>query len=84
MRASYNWRDEWLITPAGRGSLPEFNEEFGSLDATASWNFTPKVSAFVEALNLLNEQRFENNNAVRRIGNEVYGKRVFLGVRAKF
>jgi len=84
VRASYNWRDEWLITPAGRGSLPEFNEAFGSLDATASWNFTPKVSAFVEGLNLLNEQRFENNNAVRRIGNEVYGKRVFLGVRAKF
>src|SRR5690606_15053025 len=43
-RASYNWREEWLITPAGRGSLPEFNEDYGSLDASFGYNITPEVT----------------------------------------
>ena len=32
-RVSYNHRSDWLITPTGRGNLPELNEAFGSLDA---------------------------------------------------
>jgi iron complex outermembrane recepter protein len=84
VRASYNWREHWLINPAGRGGFPEFNEDFGSLDATASYNITPQITAFVEGLNLLNEQRFENNTDVRRIGNELFGTRIFFGVRGKF
>lgn len=84
VRASYNWREEWLITPSGRGGLPEFNEDFGSLDLTASVNVTPEITAFIEGLNLGNEQRFENNSPARRIGNELYGRRVFFGVRGKF
>lgn len=84
VRASYNWRDDWLITAVGRGNLPEFNEAFGSLDASASYNVTDKITVFVEGVNLTDEVRIENNNAVRRIGNETYGSRYFFGVRAKF
>lgn len=84
VRASYNWRDDWLITAVGRGNLPEFNEAFGSLDASASYNVTDKITLFVEGVNLTDEVRIENNNAVRRIGNETYGSRYFFGVRAKF
>lgn len=84
IRGSYNWRDQWLITPTGRGNLPEFNEAFGSLDASASYNVTDKITVFLEGVNLTDEVRIENNNAVRRIGNETYGSRYFLGVRAKF
>jgi TonB-dependent receptor len=84
VRASYNWREHWLLTASGRGALPEFNEDFGSLDVTASWNVTDHVTTFVEGLNLLNEQRFENNAPARRIGNELYGTRIFFGVRGKF
>ncbi|MGH8187716.1 MAG: TonB-dependent receptor domain-containing protein, partial [Steroidobacteraceae bacterium] len=83
-RASYNWREEWLITPAGRGSLPEFNEDYGSLDATFGFSFTPNFTLFVEAVNILDEQRIENNSPFRRIGNETFGSRYFAGVRAKF
>jgi iron complex outermembrane recepter protein len=83
VRLSYNWRDEWLITPSGRGGLPEYNEDFGSLDASASFNFTPDITLFVEGINLTDEVRFENNSDVRRIGNETYGSRYFVGVRAK-
>jgi iron complex outermembrane recepter protein len=83
-RASYNWREEWLITPAGRGSLPEFNEDYGSLDATFGFSFTDNFTLFVEAINILDEQRIENNSPFRRIGNETFGSRYFAGVRAKF
>lgn len=83
-RASYNWREEWLITPAGRGSLPEFNEEYGSLDASFGFNITPDITFFLEGINLLDEQRIEHNNPFRRIGNETFGSRYFAGVRAKF
>lgn len=83
-RASYNWREEWLITPSGRGGLPEFNEEYGSLDASFGFNITPDVTFFLEGVNLLDEQRIEFNNPFRRIGNETFGSRYFAGVRARF
>jgi TonB-dependent receptor len=83
IRASYNWREKWLITSSGRGGLPEYNEDFGSLDASASFNLTPKVTFFLEGINLTDEDRIETNNDIRRIGNETYGSRYFLGVRAK-
>ncbi len=82
-RASYNWREKWLITPSGRGALAEFNEDFGSLDASVSFNILPELTVFLEAINLLNDQRIENNTSLRRIANETYGSRYFLGVRAR-
>jgi TonB-dependent receptor len=84
VRTAYNWRESWLITASGRGNLPEFNEDYGTLDASASWNFTDNFTAFLDVVNLLDEQRIEYNNPFRRIGNETFGKRAFLGVRAKF
>jgi iron complex outermembrane receptor protein len=84
VRTAYNWREEWLLTPAGRGGLPEFNEDYGTLDASASWNVNKNFTVFADIVNLLDEQKIENNNPFRRIGNETFGKRYFLGVRAKF
>jgi outer membrane receptor protein involved in Fe transport len=83
-RMSYNWRESWLITAAGRGALPEFNDDYGTLDASVSWTVNPNFTVFADAINLLDEQRIEFNNPFRRIGNETFGKRMFLGVRAKF
>jgi TonB-dependent receptor len=82
-RASYNWREEWLINAAGRGALPEFNEDFGSLDASVNFTVLPGVTVFLEAINLLDDVRIEYNAPARRIGNETYGSRYFLGVRAR-
>ena len=84
VRTAYNWRKEWLLTPAGRGGLPEFNEDYGTLDASVSWNANEHFTVFADVVNLLDEQKIENNNPFRRIGNETFGKRYFLGVRAKF
>jgi iron complex outermembrane receptor protein len=84
VRTAYNWRESWLITPTGRGLLPEFNEDYGTLDASASWNVNENFTAFLDVVNLLDEQKVEFNNPFRRIGNETFGKRAFVGVRAKF
>ncbi len=84
VRTAYNWRKEWLLTPAGRGGLPEFNEDYGTLDASVSWTANEHFTVFADIVNLLDEQKIENNNPFRRIGNETFGKRYFLGVRAKF
>ena len=84
IRTAYNWRESWLITANGRGGLPEFNDDYGTLDLSASWNANENFTVFADVVNLLDEQRIEFNNPFRRIGNETFGKRMFLGVRAKF
>jgi TonB-dependent receptor len=84
LRASYNWRDQWLITASGRGSLPEFNRDYGQLDASAGFNITEDVSLFLEGINLTNEELVQENAPLRPIQFETFGRRFFFGVRAKF
>jgi iron complex outermembrane recepter protein len=84
VRTAYNWREAWMLTPRGRGNLAEFNDDYGTLDASASWNVNEHFTAFFDVVNLLDEQKLEYNNPFRRNGNETFGKRAFLGVRAKF
>ena len=43
VRTAYNWRESWLLTAAGRGGLPEFNDDYGTLDASASWNVNEQL-----------------------------------------
>ncbi|WP_310081922.1 TonB-dependent receptor [Caulobacter sp. BE254] len=84
LRASYNWRDHWLINAVGRDNLPEFNKAFGSLDASASYNISDNFTIFVEGVNLTDQVRVEYNAAARQSAVETYGSRYFFGVRAKF
>ena len=84
VRASYNWRDQWLITASGRGSLPEFNREYGQLDASAGFNITENMSVFLEGINLTNEELVQENAPARPIQFETFGRRFFLGARGKF
>jgi TonB-dependent receptor len=83
-RASYNWRDQWLITASGRGSLPEFNREYGQLDASFGFNINENLSLFLEGINLTDEELVQENAPARPIQFETFGKRFFMGVRGKF
>jgi iron complex outermembrane receptor protein len=83
-RASYNWRSKWLIVASGRGGLPEFNQEYGQLDASFGYNINDKVSLFLEGINLTDEELVQENAPARPIQFETFGKRFFLGVRGKF
>lgn len=56
-RLAYNWRDDWLVTTQsnGTGNLPIFAKEYGTLDASISYDFNPSVALTIDAQNLTNE-----------------------------
>jgi TonB-dependent receptor len=53
-RAAYNWRSSYLVDSAGNGTggIPIYNRAYGQLDASLGYNFTPKVSVTLDAINL--------------------------------
>ncbi len=53
-RVAWNWRDKFL---AGTGPNPSYTEEYWQIDASASYEFIPGFTAFVEAINLTGEGR---------------------------
>lgn len=83
-RTSYNYRSGWLLTANGRGGLPEFNEDIGYLDASFTYNVDDRFTVFLEGTNLTDEVVVQNNAPERRISNETFGSRYYIGLRAKF
>jgi TonB-dependent receptor len=57
VRAAYNWRSRFLLTPADVifPFYSIFNESTGQLDASAFFNITDEIRVGVQGVNLLNE-----------------------------
>ncbi|MFC3785166.1 TonB-dependent receptor [Sphingopyxis italica] len=53
-RVAWNWRDEFLNTT---GPNPAYTEAYWQIDASASYEFVPGLTGFVEAINLTGESR---------------------------
>ncbi len=53
-RVAWNWRDEFL---SQTGPNPFYTEEYWQIDASASYEFIPGLTGFVEAINLTGEGR---------------------------
>ncbi|NJC33043.1 TonB-dependent receptor [Sphingomonas jejuensis] len=53
-RVAYNWRAEFY---AGGNPNPTYVEDYGQVDASASYEFVPGLTGFVEAINLTNASR---------------------------
>ncbi len=53
-RIAYNWRAKFL---SGTGPNPTYVDDYGQFDASASWEFKPGLTAFIEGINLTNESR---------------------------
>ena len=54
-RLAYNWRERWLLTTHdgdGKGSV--WNDDYGQLDASVFFRFSPNVQIGLEANNLTN------------------------------
>jgi TonB-dependent receptor len=53
-RIAYNWRSSYLADSAGNGTggVPIYNRAYGQLDASLTFNFTPKVALTIDAINL--------------------------------
>src|SRR3546814_15775996 len=53
-RVAWNWRDEFLNTT---GPNPAYTEAYWQIDASASYEFVPGLTGFVEEINLTGESR---------------------------
>ena len=55
-RLAYNWRDKFLAS-SGSGRNPSYVEAYGQLDGSASYEFRPGFTVFVEGINLTGSSR---------------------------
>lgn len=83
VRFAYAWRDEFVDVPFGPGGNPIWQDAFGQLDMSATWNLTESLALKFEALNLTDEGEFlytagRKDLPVRRADNE---RRFAVGVR---
>ena len=81
-RLAYNWREMFL---AGDGPNPFYTQDYGQLDASASYEFDNGVSVFVEGINITAEdrrghRRHPNNPHFMNKGEARYA----VGARYKF
>jgi TonB-dependent receptor len=81
-RVAYNWRDEFLT--AG-GPNPQYVEAYGQIDASASYEFVPGLTAFVEGINITGSDRRGHRRSDRNVTFAVQGEaRYAAGVRFNF
>jgi TonB-dependent receptor len=91
MRASYNWRSEFLLT--SRDVIfpyyPVYNDSTGQLDASIFYSITPNIKLAVQATNLTNEvtttlQQISADGLLRPRSYFMNDRRFSFGVRASF
>ncbi|WP_169336716.1 TonB-dependent receptor [Woodsholea maritima] len=84
-RLAYNWRDDFVMSPFGRNGLTRYREAAGFLDFSVRYDVLENVSAFVEGINVLDQE--ENTYAGSPDRFEKYvktGAQYLFGVRASF
>lgn len=85
-RLAYNWRGKFL-SGVNRGGArnPVFFDDFGTLDASVTWDFSPNLSFSLEAVNLLSEpiRSFGRDEKQLFFAQEL-DPRLFAGVRYRF
>jgi TonB-dependent receptor len=86
VRAAYNWRGEFLLSPTNNGQPnPTYVEPFGQVDLSVGFNYTKNLSFSFEAINLLNEnQRTHGRTKEQVLTITTGGPRYMLGARYKF
>ncbi|MDC8773838.1 TonB-dependent receptor [Roseateles albus] len=82
LRVSYNYRSKSFGDLDSGGQ--QVNGAYGQIDATASWDITPKLSLFATGVNLNNELVKQNTSDGIPVGIYENGARYSVGLRAKF
>ncbi len=86
-RLAYNWRDSWVITTSGNGTgnLPIYNDDYGQLDASLSYDFNDTYSVSFDVVNLLDENNFTYQAFPNRPRDYVLNdRRIGVRLRANF
>lgn len=83
-RVSFTWRDEYLVAFASTAGIPQWQEAYGQLDFSASYDVTESLQVQVQGLNLLAEQ--EINRSVQNTPYDLtqIDRRLIVGVRYSF
>ncbi|GLR71687.1 TonB-dependent receptor [Agaribacter marinus] len=85
LRMGYNWRDDFLVSNGVGAVSDQYQDAFGTLDSSVSYDFTENVRLQFEAVNITDESiktYFDDRIRGGRIDH--YGRRFSLGVSAKF
>src|SRR5690606_38837526 len=81
-RVAWNWRDKFL---SGTGANPFYVEKYWQIDASASYEFMPGLTAFVEGINITGEGRRGHRRSDRNVTFVSSGDaRYSAGVRFSF
>jgi len=81
-RVAWNWRDEFL---SATGPNPSYVEKYWQIDASASYEFMPGLTAFVEGINITGEGRRGHRRSDRNVTFVSSGDaRYSAGVRFSF
>lgn len=86
-RLAYNWRSEWVITTAGNGTgnLPIYNDAYGQMDASISYDINDTFSLSFDVVNLLDENNFTYQAFPNRPRDfTLNDRRIGLRLRANF
>ncbi|WOH37268.1 TonB-dependent receptor [Thalassotalea fonticola] len=84
-RIAYNWRDEFLNTPAQYLNEPGFTEEYSQIDFNVAYQATEKLSVFFEGINITEEDTRTHGRYSAQLWNlEEQGARYALGARYTF
>jgi TonB-dependent receptor len=86
VRLAYNWRGEFLATPAANGRPnPEYVEPYGQVDLSIGYNVNKNLSLSLEAINLSDEhQRTHGRTEQQVLRVTTGGPRYMVGARYKF
>ncbi|WP_234715938.1 TonB-dependent receptor [Sphingopyxis macrogoltabida] len=63
-RVAWNWRDKFLFSS---GPNPTYTEAYWQIDASASYEFMPGITGFVEAINLTGESQRKHMRHVNNV-----------------
>ena len=91
-RLAYSWRDEFLFDPDDVFVNSELSyDDYGQMDISASYEINDNFTAFVDVINLTDEQeqQFANSalseaGSTRPLSIGQVGRRIGFGVRASF
>ncbi|MFP5390245.1 MAG: TonB-dependent receptor [Gammaproteobacteria bacterium] len=86
VRAAYNWRDKFLVTPADNSNPnPRYRDAYGQLDVSVGYNINKNLSVQFEGINLTDETVRDYGRAETLVLNAIQqGPRYMLSARYKF
>ncbi len=85
LRASYNYRDGYVLAALGAGGTPVFVDDYGQLDLSANLKLTSWLTLRAEALNILDERSYSYSGKINQITDyDRTGPKYFVGFSASF